>query len=205
MDYQVPIESLIPGVRGKVLAVLAKTDAELSMRTVGRLANVSTGKAIDALNRLVKLGIVQRRPAGRTALVRLSGQNEVARIIKALGRLSSLVVERIKADALQITPRPAALVIFGSFARGQANEDSDIDVLAVRPSHLAGDDLEWTDTLGRWSDLATEIIGNPVNLIEVSENEIATLLRSDEALWREILRDGETILGSDLRTLGTAA
>jgi hypothetical protein len=41
MDYRRPVEDLIPGVQGKVLGVLARTDTDLTMRAVAELAGVS--------------------------------------------------------------------------------------------------------------------------------------------------------------------
>ena len=57
MDYVHPVEAVIPGVQGRVLAVLARTETELTMRTVAELAGASANRATTVLNRLVHLGI----------------------------------------------------------------------------------------------------------------------------------------------------
>jgi hypothetical protein len=44
MDYVEPVEALLPGVQGKVLGVLARNEAELSVRAVARLARVSPSR-----------------------------------------------------------------------------------------------------------------------------------------------------------------
>jgi hypothetical protein len=59
-----PLEALIPGSHGRVLAVLAKTDAELTMRTVAKLSGTSIGSASGVLNHLAHLGLVERREVG---------------------------------------------------------------------------------------------------------------------------------------------
>ena len=41
MDFVHPIEAVIPGAQGRVLAVLVETTAELNLRTLARLAGVS--------------------------------------------------------------------------------------------------------------------------------------------------------------------
>lgn len=60
-----------------------------------------------------------------------------------------------------------------------------------------------TTTIRKCSSV--RVIGNPVNVIEAGEDELPELLRSHEGLWAEILRDGQTILGTDIRALRKAA
>ena len=65
MDFVRPVEAVIPGTQGRVLAVLAETTAELNLRTVARLASVSPAQASRVLPGLVELGLVDRREADR--------------------------------------------------------------------------------------------------------------------------------------------
>lgn len=205
VDYRKPVAAVIPGVQGRVLEVLARTDIEMSMRTVARLAGVSANRSTTILNQLVKLGIVERRDIGTTALVRLSRDNEASKLIVALAQLTDTVLARLRDAAATITPRPCSLIVFGSFVKGQARLDSDVDILAVRPSAVSEGDPAWTETLGKWSDLAARIVGNPVNLVVVSELEIPQLVRRDASVWGSVIRDGITLLGVELGQLGAVA
>ncbi len=161
MDYTDPIAAVIPGVQGRVLTVLARTEVELTMRSVAELAGVSANQATVVLNRLVRMGLVERRDVGVAALVRLVRDNEAARAVLLLAELRDRVLTRLAAEAKKIRPAPACLVAFGSFARGEAHENSDIDVLAVAPPGTQADDGQWTAALGRWTDRAARITGNP--------------------------------------------
>ena len=201
VDFVRPVETIIPGVQGKVLGVLCGTETELTMRTVARLADVSINQAATVLNRLVDLGVVERRDAGSAALVRLARHNEAAHAVIALAAISDRVVCRLEAAASLITPPPFSLAIFGSFARGEARADSDIDVLAVRPDGIATDDPSWTDSLGRWTTAAREITGNPVNLIEAAANEVPRLMAKRASVWTEIAAEATTLVGMDVRSL----
>ncbi|MGH9091878.1 MAG: nucleotidyltransferase domain-containing protein [Acidimicrobiales bacterium] len=205
MDYRQPVQALIPGVQGRVLAVLAGTDAELTMRTVATLAGVSVNRAVAVLNALVELGVVRRRDAGRSALVALDRENEVGRLVASLGSLQAPVVGRLRREAQRIRPRPVSLVLFGSLAAGTASAKSDVDVLAVRPAGVEEEDGGWLGSLGSWGDLASRIVGNPVNAIVVGEGEVPGLLRGRRRLWREIAETGVVLLGSGLDDVGTAA
>jgi predicted nucleotidyltransferase len=204
VDYSHPVEALIPGVQGRVLAVLARTEAELTMRTVARLAGVSPNRATSILNALIQLGLVERRDAGTAALVRLSRENEASKIVLRLAALPELVLARMTEAAQRITPPPASVTVFGSFARGQARNDSDIDVLVVRPEAVAAEDPGWERTLGEWSDAAARIAGNPLNLLVVSEAELLQLVRRRRSVWDNVVREGLTLVGTNLRQ-GSAA
>jgi hypothetical protein len=41
VDFAAPVQALIPGAQGRILAVLAETTAELNLRTIARLSGVS--------------------------------------------------------------------------------------------------------------------------------------------------------------------
>jgi predicted nucleotidyltransferase len=201
MDFVRPVEALVPGVQGRILAALARTDSELTISAAARLAEVSVNRATTVVNNLVSLGLVERREAGSAALIRLARDNEAAHEIVALADIHSRVVDRLRAEADRIRPVPASLALFGSFARGEARADSDIDVLVVRPAHVAEDDAVWTDAVGRWADRARTVAGNPVNLIEAAEDELPKLLNRRGSLWQALAQDAVVLVGAALTSL----
>jgi len=205
VDFRHPVQVVIPGVQGQVLAVLAATDTELTMRTVAKLGGVSVNRAVAVLNDLVELGVVRRRDVGRSALVALDRENEVGRLVTALAAVRSAIIERLRRAARSIRPHPASLVLFGSLAIGTASSDSDVDMLAVRHAGVREDDEKWLESLGAWGDRATRIVGNPVNFVVVGEEEVPALLGGRQRLWREIAETGIVLVGSGLDELGTAA
>lgn len=203
MDYQRPVEEIVPGVQGRVLSVLARTHEELTIRTVARLAEASPQQASVAVGHLVELGVVARREAGSSALVRLERDNEVARIVLALAEVGEAATRRLVEAAEKIEPVPASLILFGSFARGDASSSSDLDVLAVRPDGVGADDDEWIDSLGKWEVSARKIVGNPVNMLVIGEDEIPVLLRRRGGPWRAIAEEGVALIGSPLNAYST--
>jgi predicted nucleotidyltransferase len=172
VNYLRPVEAVIPGVQGRVLRVLAHAGMPLTMRTVARLAGASNDQTNLVLHRLISLGLVERREAGSAAQVTLVRENAAAQAVVALVELRDTVVDRMRAEAATIQPAPASLVIFGSFARGDAHEDSDIDVLAVRARGVRMDNDSWTDSLHAWADRSTRLAGNPVNLLDESAEDM---------------------------------
>jgi predicted nucleotidyltransferase len=177
-----------------VLGVLARTLAELPIRRVAQLASVSRDRASVEIRRLVALGIVSRREVGGASLVKLERTNAATLALLALADARSMAIARLSELAKSIEPAPASLALFGSFARGTDDADSDLDVLAVRSDDVEPDDPSWLDSFGNWQDLARVVIGNPVNVIETSRHELHALART-RSLWRTIVDDAITLVG----------
>jgi predicted nucleotidyltransferase len=196
VDYSRPLEAVIPGTAGKVLGVLARTQAELPIRRVAQLAGVSRDRASIEVRRLVVLGIVSRREVAGASLVKLERMNAAAMALLALADAHSTAISRLSELAKSIKPAPASLALFGSFARGTDDAESDLDVLAVRSDDVEPDDPSWLDSFGNWQDLVRVVVGNPVSVIETSRHELPALART-RSLWRSIVDDAITLVGEE--------
>jgi predicted nucleotidyltransferase len=196
VDYSRPLEAVIPGTAGKVLGVLVRTYAELPIRRVAQLAGVSRDRASIEIRRLVGLGIVSRREVAGASLVKLERTNAAASALLALADARSTAIAGLSELAKSIEPAPASLALFGSFARGTDDEESDLDVLAVRSDEVEPDDPAWLDSFGNWQDLARVVVGNPVNVIETSRHELPGLSRT-RSFWQTIVEGAITLAGEE--------
>jgi DNA-binding transcriptional ArsR family regulator len=201
MDLVEPVQAIIPGVQGRILAVLAETSAELSLRTIARLAGVSIAQASRVMPKLVELGMVARREVPPSALFRLVEDHVASRAVLALAGARRTVLEELGQAAGTLAPAPLSVIVFGSFARGEARADSDIDVVVVRPAEVAEEDQAWGSGLEGWRRHARRITGNRAEIVEVDEREVARLLASRKPLWANVVRDGLVIFGRPLREL----
>ena len=201
MDFVRPVEAVIPGVQGRLLAVFAETSAELNLRTVARLARVSPAQASRVLPTLLELGIVERREAPPSALFRFVPENVAARAVMALAGSRQAVLDVMARTASEIVPSPLSVIVFGSIARGEAVGGSDVDVVVVRGSGVDEDDAAWRAAMARWTDHVRRVTGNHVELLEVGELDASRLLRGRSSLWLDVQRDGVVIFGADLATL----
>ena len=204
MDFVQPVEAVIPGSQGRVLAVLAETTAELNLRTVARLARVSPAQASRVLPGLVELGLVERREAPPSSLFRLSRQNVGAQVVIELARAWDVALERIGDAAQDLPLPPSSVIVFGSFARHQADRQSDIDVVIVRPDTVDEDDDTWTAGVEQWRESVRAITGNQVQVMETDREEAGERLSSRRSLWGDIAREGVVVHGATVEELMAA-
>lgn len=201
MDFVRPVESVVGGVQGRLLAVLAEVTAPLTLRRLARLADVSPAQASRVLPRLVDLGIVERHdipPASQFVLIR---DNIAAQTIVALADARSTALQQIGLAASGISPAPVSVVAFGSFARGEADNESDVDLLVVRPDDVHEDNEQWSDSLEAWRRQVRAVTGNDVEILEASTTEATDKLLESSELWRDIRRDGIVVQGVGLDAL----
>jgi len=195
MDFIRPLQTVVPGVQGRILAVLAQTTADLNLRTIASIADVSEAQASRVLPGLVAIGLVERREAPPSALFRLVRDHIAAEPILALSRSRDRMIQAMREIAEGLPISPTCVIIFGSFARGESDADSDIDTLLVRPNRISDSDDAWYASVRQWIDRVGEVSGNRVEVLEVDEDEVPARLRSGRSVWQDIERDGLIIHG----------
>lgn len=198
MDFVRPIEAIVLGAQGRVLAVLAETTAELNLRTIARLAGVSNAQASRVMPGLVELGVVERREVAPSSLFRLIPEHVASRVLLGLARSSDLVLAEIGRLASKLPRPPVSVIVFGSFARGETDSGIDIDMVAVRPQNIDEDDDAWAESIEDWRRDVARLTGNPVEVLEVSADTAATKAAGRSQVWADIRRDGRVVHGGDL-------
>jgi predicted nucleotidyltransferase len=111
------------------------------------------------------------------------------------------VLEELRTLARKLDPSPISAVVFGSFARGEADAASDLDVVLVRPAGVGEDDEPWVSSTDAWRTAARRLTGNPVQVLEIGETEVARRLRRPTSLWAGLIREGVTVHGAPLEEL----
>lgn len=201
MDFTRSIEAIVPGVQGRVLAVLAETTAELNMRTIARLAGASVAQASRVLPHLVELGLVERREVPPSSLFRLVSEHIAAGPLLRIARARDAMLEAMERIAGDLAVSPVSVIVFGSFARGEADTHSDIDTILVRPTNVDEADEAWVASVQQWRDAVSRVSGNRVEVLEVGADEIAAHLGSRRQIWRDVRRDGLIVYGRDIDEL----
>lgn len=187
-----------PGLAGDVLAVLAGTTRPLTGREVARLARRGSPRGVlTALDRLVEQGLVARAEAGRAMLYTLNRDHVAAPAAVALAQLRSEVVERARREvaAWQIAAQHAS--VFGSFARGDGDVGSDIDLFVVRPAGVSADDADWREQLDRLAERVRAWTGNHASIAEVASDDLARLREDRPLIVDELSADAIALAGPE--------
>jgi hypothetical protein len=205
MDFERPVEAVIPGATGRLLAALSRVDTELPISTLARVAGVGRTRASGLVSHLHQLGVVDRRDIGRITMVSLARDNAAGALIDRLGHLRTDVLDRLRALAGEISPSPATLALYGSFARGEATAESDIDVLAVRRRGADAD--AWSVALSAFASSARRLTGNPIQILDYDLDELrrkaGSRANTGKAFWSGLRKDSIVLVGASVDTLLT--
>jgi predicted nucleotidyltransferase len=102
-------------------------------------------------------------------------------------RIISLYVAELKKHGI----RPQKIILYGSYARGEANLESDIDLVVISEDLTKWSGLERLEMLSRLTvsvDAPLEVIGyTPDEIAEGGKNSI---------IWAEITSYGKTMLAA---------
>jgi len=195
-----PISSIIPSSHGVVLEVLARTDTPLSARAIARLTEgrVSHTQANAVLKALGAAGIVTSESHPPSNLYSLNRQHVAADPIMALVSMRSVLFDRMRTAVASWDPEPAAVWVFGSFARGDATTASDMDVLVVRPDSVGEDDPSWHRQISQLEQDVRDWSGNDCNTIEFGRRTFAELVDSGDRLPTDVAHDGIHLFGNPI-------
>jgi predicted nucleotidyltransferase len=188
-----PLATVTPTLDGDVLAVLASHDVTFTTGQVHRILTQHSEEGIrKVLRRLAGQGVVLSERIGNAFAYRFNRDHIAAPYIVGLARMHETFLARLEELLESWSIPPVYAAMFGSAARGQMTDSSDIDLLLVRPG--SGVLAEWE---GQVNDLATTVtrwLGNDVRVLEFTEDEIAARGR-DEPVLDEVSRDGITLAG----------
>lgn len=196
MDFSNPLRILTPTLEAAVLQVLAPADKAFTGREIHRKTKSASQEGVRvALGRLVRQGIVEDERAGNATLFRLNRDHLAAAHIIALAALRQRFLDRLREDFGEWEVPPAVAAVFGSVARGDADEDSDVDLLIVRPVRAARDEARWNAQVFALQIKASAWSGNDTRTIEYDFEEFRRL-RTQEPVIQEAVREGIVVSGS---------
>lgn len=188
MDLSRPLAVVTPTLDAAVLAALAARTGWASGSQVHRLGGAGSPDGVRrVLARLVHQGIVLADEHPHATLYALNRDHVAADAVLALTRLRGAVIDRI-IGAVDAAPWPVLHAsLFGSFARGEATADSDIDILVVFES----DDPSSSDVRAAFlDDLAGSVrrwTGNRADVVNPTPAMLAEMVAAHDPLlasWR---------------------
>lgn len=189
MDLSFPLTTVTPTLDAGVLQVLAATTAGCTAAEVHRRLGHGSDEGVrKVLTRLAGQGVVLVETTARYPVYRLNRDHVAVPHIEALTRVRDEIVSNIRREVAGWRIEPSHAGLFGSFARGTADSDSDIDVLLVRPEPPPELDEEaWLEQLDGLARRIRAWTGNSAQIIDLAPATLAQMARDADPLvdsWR---------------------
>lgn len=185
--------------------VLASHGGRLDVSEVAERTRLSMPSVRTALHRLMRLDVVTAIGAGRTMLASLQLDHPLARAMALLfdaeRQQADHLMRAIRQAAQGVTPRPVAVWVYGSTARGADRPDSDIDVALVSNARAPSVVAEgFRESLAELNPPRA----NRVSVVVFSVDEIRRTAKSRTRFWREMERDAVVVLGDSPKSFATS-
>jgi len=186
MIFSQAFGGLIPGARGATLSVLLRTGTPLTGRQVHRLIDGSFSlRAVqDALKAVEAIGLVTTETVGRATLHHVNNDHFAIAPLRVL-RDPMTALEYVVAG--NVDERVQSVILFGSVARGEASDRSDIDLAVITTS-------EW-DGQADLQDAVQRRMGCACDVFTQTRARFDELARANEPVVVDILRDGIAVYG----------
>ena len=182
--------------RVKILELLLLNPTEeFHLREISRRIQVSAPYVKREMTNLISLGLVLKRSQGNLTLFKFNKGSPIAEELKRIF-LKTESFGRFIRDRIREIGEIRFALIYGSFAKGEEAETSDIDLLIV------GDVNE-----RRMLDITQKIeerVGREVNYIAWTENEFEKKARERIPLLEEIVNTPVIMIVGDLDEFGKA-
>jgi predicted nucleotidyltransferase/biotin operon repressor len=194
----------VAGLDGDVLVLLAGTTQAMSGREIAeRLGLRSHDGVRKSLQRLTGQGIVVREGSRHAFLHQLNREHLGAAAVLALAGMRTELWARIREATAQWQTPPVHLSAFGSAARGDGDDESDLDLLVVRPTDIPEEDSVWLEQVDGLRERVERWTGNRVSIIEQGEEELTGQLAHSQPpqVLHAVLREGIDLAGVPVRRL----
>ena len=107
-------------------------------------------------------------------------------------------LDAVRAELVRWQTAPVTALCFGSLARGEGDEDSDVDFLLVRPLDVAELDDTWDRQQQALRDLVQRATGNDCQIMEIDLPRLLRHVDLDDPLVSNWLHDGVLLSGFPL-------
>lgn len=188
----------------KILRFLVQSQAQANGREIAKNVGLSHVKAHTALKDLTRQGVVNMRSVGSSLVYWLNEEHFLVReIIRPAFEKEAGLFEYVCRIILKeiSPPKPLSVILFGSFAKGNASADSDIDIVIIYPR--LKDKTVVSGELSRAEGKITSFFGNHLSSVPLSAEEFRKRLKKKDAFINEIVRTGKVIYGKGISELSS--
>jgi len=181
-----------------VLLALHATTRPLTGRRLATLAGASHTAVNAILGRLTRAGVVLAERQGNAVLYRANRDHVGWAVVEALAGMRTSALDVMRGEFATWQTAPVTALCFGSFARGEGDEDSDVDLLLVRPSDVAELDDTWDRQQQALRDCVQNATGNDCQILDIDLPRLRQHVDLDDPLVSNWLQDGVLLSGFTL-------
>jgi len=157
---------------------------EVYLRELARKANVSIFSAKQAVDELVREKILLERKNGNMRYIRANMESLFFKQLKIAFSIKKIEESGLIYYLVENVPAISSIVLFGSIAKGEDDENSDVDLLIIGKK--------------RKIDLSKfeKKIGREIRAIVMKWSEWREYIKKDRSLYREIITNGIVLYGN---------
>jgi len=150
---------------------------QFHVREIARKLSISSSTAKLSVDKLKKNNLIEETKIVNLRLFQVNLENKIVQEMKRTKNLDLIT----KSNIIKEIENPISVVLFGSFAKGTNNEDSDIDLLII--------------TNKKKPINVVDINGHELQLIQMTPLEWKEKVKKDKPFYQEIITTGIAILG----------
>jgi len=166
-------------------------DREYCLDEIAKSTGVSCGTIHPSLNELLETRIITQRKVGRSPLYAINKNHILFHKIKELVNLEKKSLSTIAEEFVSSISKDniKAIILFGSVARGEFTEKSDIDIIIVPKNKIAKEKIE------SLVDKLLDIYDVHVVPIFLTEKEIQERIKRFDNFIITIINEGRLLYG----------
>jgi len=150
---------------------------QFHVREIARKLSISPSTAKLSVDKLKKNNLIEETKIVNLRLFQVNLENKIVQEMKRTKNLDLIT----KSNIIKEIENPISVVLFGSFAKGINNENSDIDLLIITNKKKPINVLD--------------IKGYELQLIQMTPLEWREKVKKDKPFYQEIITTGIAILG----------
>ncbi len=154
------------------------------LREAARLLKISPMTLKRSLDFLLKNKLIQKENIKNQILYLANMNNPAFRYLKISYNLSLLVNKNLVEFTRKEIPEISAIVLYGSFAKGENDKGSDIDILVISPVKKS------------ISTNVSELLGKVVNLSFFSPAQWNKQAKTNRAFYLDVITEGIVLYGT---------
>lgn len=154
------------------------------LREAARLLNMSPMTLKRSLDFLLKNKLIIKEKPKNQILYSANMENPAFRYHKMAKNLSFLIEKGVVEFIKKKIPAASAVVLYGSYAKGEDAKDSDVDIIVISPDKI------------NISANVSKLIGKDVNISVFSPAEWSKHAGTNRAFYLDVITEGIVLYGT---------